>query len=71
MTPEDGARIEAHLAVCGPCRRAVEVLGSVRRALVAKADGEVPQRLRDRAEAAARNARSARARRRGRWVATA
>ncbi|WP_437832629.1 zf-HC2 domain-containing protein [Sorangium sp. So ce1153] len=71
VTPEDGARIEAHLAVCGPCRRAVEVLGSVRRALVAKADGEVPQRLRDRAEAAARNARSARARRRGRWVVTA
>ncbi|WP_437608510.1 zf-HC2 domain-containing protein [Sorangium sp. So ce834] len=62
VTPEDAARIEAHVAGCGPCRRAAEVLGGVRRALVAKADGEVPERLRDRAEAAARNARSPRRR---------
>ncbi|MDC0679265.1 MULTISPECIES: zf-HC2 domain-containing protein [Sorangium] len=68
VTPEDAARIEAHVAGCGPCRRAAEVLGGVRRALVAKADGEVPERLRDRAEAAARNAR---ARRRGPWAITA
>jgi anti-sigma factor RsiW len=68
VTPEDAARIEAHLAGCAPCRRAAEVLGGVRRALVAKADGEVPERLRDRAEAAARNAR---ARRRGPWAITA
>ncbi|MGK3970002.1 anti-sigma factor [Sorangium sp. So ce118] len=71
VTPEDAARIEAHLAGCGPCRRAVEVLGSVRRALVVKADGEVPKRLRDRAEAAARNVRNARAPRRRAWVITA
>ncbi|KYF73116.1 anti-sigma factor family protein [Sorangium cellulosum] len=71
VTPEDAARIEAHLAVCRPCRRAAEVLGGVRRALVAKADGEVPKRLRDRAEAAAQDARHARARRRGRWAITA
>ncbi|WP_437967204.1 zf-HC2 domain-containing protein [Sorangium sp. So ce260] len=69
VTPEDAARIEAHLAGCGPCRRAAEVLGSVRRALVAKADGEVPRRLRDRAAAAA--ARNARAPRRGPWAITA
>ncbi|WP_437278261.1 zf-HC2 domain-containing protein [Sorangium sp. So ce375] len=68
VTPGDAARIEAHVAGCGPCRRAAELLGSVRRALVAKADGEVPERLRDRAEAAARNAR---ARRRGPWAITA
>ncbi|WP_438040551.1 zf-HC2 domain-containing protein [Sorangium sp. So ce128] len=68
VTPEDAARIEAHVAGCAPCRRAAEVLGGVRRALVAKADGEVPERLRDRAEAAARNARS---RRRGPWAITA
>ncbi|WP_437742820.1 zf-HC2 domain-containing protein [Sorangium sp. So ce302] len=68
VTPEDAARIEAHVAGCAPCRRAAEVLGGVRRALVAKADGEVPERLRDRAEAAARNAR---ARRRGPWAITA
>ncbi|WP_437713540.1 zf-HC2 domain-containing protein [Sorangium sp. So ce448] len=67
VTPEDAARIEAHVAGCAPCRRAAEVLGGVRRALVAKADGEVPERLRDRAEAAARNAR---ARRRGPWAIT-
>ncbi|WP_437724071.1 zf-HC2 domain-containing protein [Sorangium sp. So ce861] len=63
VTPEDAARIEAHVAGCGPCRRAAEVLGGVRRALVAKADGEVPKRLRDRAEAAARGARAPRRRR--------
>ncbi|WP_437570105.1 zf-HC2 domain-containing protein [Sorangium sp. So ce542] len=62
VTPEDAARIEAHVAGCGPCRRAAEVLGGVRRALVAKADGEVPKRLRDRAEAAARSARAPRRR---------
>ncbi|WP_437528675.1 zf-HC2 domain-containing protein [Sorangium sp. So ce726] len=68
VTREDAARIEAHVAGCGPCRRAAEVLGGVRRALVAKADGEVPKHLRDRAEATARNAR---ARRRGPWAITA
>ncbi|XYH97466.1 zf-HC2 domain-containing protein [Sorangium sp. So ce1128] len=68
VTPEDAARIEAHLAGCGPCRRAVEAVGSVRRALVAKAAGEVPRRLRERAEAAARNARAPRRRA---WVITA
>ncbi|WP_437952779.1 zf-HC2 domain-containing protein [Sorangium sp. So ce296] len=62
VTPEDAARIEAHVAGCGPCRRAAEVLGGVRRALVAKADGEVPKRLRDRAEAAARSSRAPRRR---------
>ncbi|WP_437676944.1 anti-sigma factor family protein [Sorangium sp. So ce131] len=69
VTPEDAARIEAHVAGCGPCRRAVDVLGGVRRALVAKADGEVPKRLRERAEAAV--ARKTRAPRRGPWVITA
>ncbi|WP_437937373.1 zf-HC2 domain-containing protein [Sorangium sp. So ce341] len=62
VTPEDAARIEAHVAGCGPCRRAAEVLGGVQRALVAKADVEVPKRLRDRAEAAARSARAPRRR---------
>jgi anti-sigma factor RsiW len=68
VTPEDAVRIEAHITGCEPCRRAVEVLGSVRRALVAKADGEVPKRVRDRAEVAARNATASR---RGPWAITA
>ncbi|AUX23253.1 hypothetical protein SOCEGT47_037760 [Sorangium cellulosum] len=56
VTPEDAARIEAHLAGCAPCRGAAEALGRVRRALVARADPEVPPRVRGRAEAAARGA---------------
>ncbi|WP_437634341.1 zf-HC2 domain-containing protein [Sorangium sp. So ce854] len=71
VTPEDAARIEAHVGGCGPCRRAAELVGGVGRALVAKADAGVPERLRDRAEAAARDARDARARRRRPWVITA
>ncbi|MGK4004517.1 zf-HC2 domain-containing protein [Sorangium sp. So ce1036] len=56
VTPEDAARIEAHLAGCAPCRGAAEALGRVRRALVARADPEVPPRVRERAEHAARGA---------------
>jgi len=68
VTPEDAARIEAHVAGCGPCRRAVEVFGGVRRALVANANGEVPRRVRDRAEASARKVGGSR---RGPWAITA
>ncbi|APR76797.1 Hypothetical protein A7982_02144 [Minicystis rosea] len=60
MTPEDAARIEAHVADCAACRRAVEALGAVRHALVAKARTEVPARVRERAEIAARKAAPAR-----------
>jgi anti-sigma factor RsiW len=53
VTPADAARIEAHVAVCAPCRRVADALVSVRRALVEGADREVPRRVRERAEGAA------------------
>ncbi len=71
VTLEDAARIEAHVADCRECQRAVNMLGGVRRALVAKADGNVPQRVRERAESVVLKVSAPRRRRWGIAVALA
>lgn len=52
VTDADALRIEAHIAGCAACRRAAEMLGCTRTALVGAASTEVPDRLRARAAAA-------------------
>ncbi|OJY24594.1 MAG: hypothetical protein BGO98_16980 [Myxococcales bacterium 68-20] len=52
VTPEDRRRVEQHLADCAPCRRAAAMLGNLRSALVTSAERAVPERVRERAEAA-------------------
>lgn len=53
VSSEDRNRIEAHLQTCTPCRRALGLLDELRGTLVARAEREVPARVRERAEAAA------------------
>lgn len=52
MSPDDGRRVEEHLAGCAPCRRAAAIFGGVRDDLRASADSSVPARVRERAEGA-------------------
>jgi len=51
VTREDGLRIEEHLRSCAACGRAFALLGELRGSLVAQAEREVPDRVRERAEA--------------------
>lgn len=51
VTSEDRLRIEEHLRGCAPCRRALALLDDLRGTLVAEAEREVPERVRERAEA--------------------
>lgn len=65
VTPEDRRRVEQHLTDCAPCRRAAAMLGELRSALVARADRGVPERVRERAQAAVHDG----VHRRRRWLA--
>lgn len=51
VTSEDRLRIEEHLRGCAPCRHALARLDDLRGALVDQAEREVPERVRERAEA--------------------
>lgn len=64
VTPEDGERVELHLTGCAACRRAAALLGEVRSSLVASAERDVPERVRERAQAFVQD----RAQRRRKWT---
>lgn len=51
VTEGDRRRIEEHLQGCAACRRAASMLGDIRSALVESASPDVPDRVRERAEA--------------------
>lgn len=64
VTPEDGLRVEQHLASCAACQRTAALLGDARSALVADAKRDVPEGVRTRAQALVRD----RVRRRQKWL---